>query len=229
MFLPFSQLAEGNLGKKAMEALFKYLVGEGKVIQQAPVIFCTALILSGGLIFAYFRQHFAGRLGDLEGRLKLRDDQIADYKSKLNGASPDEARSRLDRLEARLQEIREQHAPRTLTTIQVEEIKKVVQQTPGHIRVLTHPIVADAAHLAVLFQYAFSNSGWKTSGGTVVAPHNPTDPNKTGLAVLLPKNRTPAGQAALDALTGAKIDFLISDSFVDDVDMEIVVSAKSVS
>lgn len=92
------------MGKDAIE----YLGGEWGVISQAPVIFFVALaILATAIWFALHWQFGA--------RLTLRDDAIADYRRKLDGATPDEAADRIARLEKRLN---------SLTPIPIEDLQK---------------------------------------------------------------------------------------------------------
>jgi len=49
---------------------------------------------------------YANKFGSLEERLKLKQEQLDSYKEKLKVDSPEEAKARLDSLEARLLEIK---------------------------------------------------------------------------------------------------------------------------
>lgn len=45
------------------------------------------------------------RISDLEERIRLRDDQLSDYKKRLDGASPDQAADRIAALEMQVAEL----------------------------------------------------------------------------------------------------------------------------
>jgi hypothetical protein len=59
------------------------------VIAQAPWAFVALAIVLGVLIWVgltYLKDH---QIGNLESRIRLKEDEIADYKRKLEGATPD--------------------------------------------------------------------------------------------------------------------------------------------
>src|SRR5882762_3105406 len=72
--------------------LVKYIIGEFSVIRAAPVSFGLSVIAVGLLIF-YLMTWGYGRENSY-----LRT-QLDDYKEKLKGATPQEARDRIDQLE----------------------------------------------------------------------------------------------------------------------------------
>jgi hypothetical protein len=100
----------------------KYVAGEAAVIAQAPLIFAAAVIVVSGLAYAAARWAFGtvisqkdATIASLEARIKLRDDQLA---NKLQSTPPDEAKSIIQSLEARLNKL----APRRLERDHVEAI-----------------------------------------------------------------------------------------------------------
>ena len=76
--------------------MFEHLVDllgkEWAVISQSPVSFITVIFIVAGIVWAALRWQY-------ETRITHRDDEIAAYKRKLDGATPDEARANLNRLE----------------------------------------------------------------------------------------------------------------------------------
>lgn len=75
------------------------LRAEGAVIAQAPWSFLICLFVVGGVIFLVLRSLKAQEIADLNSRLTLRNDEIADYRRKLDGKTPDEAKSFVEALE----------------------------------------------------------------------------------------------------------------------------------
>jgi hypothetical protein len=72
-----------------VEQIIKYLAGEIRVIAQAPVTFVAALAVMSVIVWKL-----------LAWRHAPKDDLIALYKGRLDGATPDQARARIDELEA---------------------------------------------------------------------------------------------------------------------------------
>ena len=104
--------------------LVKYIIGEFSVIRAAPVSFGLSVIAVGLLIF-YLMTWGYGRENSY-----LRT-QLDDYKEKLKGATPQEARERIDALEAAAKEtIGKKWIPLTATEMdqlsaQLPDIPKV--------------------------------------------------------------------------------------------------------
>jgi hypothetical protein len=104
-----------------------YIAGEWKVISQAPFTFIIGTLFLSGLAYLAARWRYAGRLETIEERIKFRDDLVADYRQKLQGASPDEARARIDVLEAELRSIANREWPH-LTLDATKVIRERLEQ-----------------------------------------------------------------------------------------------------
>jgi hypothetical protein len=85
-----------------MSNLMQTLRDNWAVIAQAPWAFLVVTVLLAGTIWLVVKALKAEQVGSLEARLKLRDDEIADYKRKLDGASPQQAHDRIEALERRI-------------------------------------------------------------------------------------------------------------------------------
>lgn len=72
-----------------VEQIIKYVVGEMRVIAQAPVTFFAAVGVMSVVIWKL-----------LSWRHAPKDDLISLYKARLDGATPDEAKARIETLEA---------------------------------------------------------------------------------------------------------------------------------
>ena len=131
---------------REMEEFLKYLAGEWGTLSKAPLIFLAAFLVIGWLAYRAARWTFDTKEQHLNAQLRLRDDQIADYKNKLSGATPDEAKARIDTLEAQIKQL----LPRSLTETQISALLAAVSGIGVHrIHVChrdTHP-----ARRALLF------------------------------------------------------------------------------
>src|ERR1039457_1417985 len=95
-----------------MESLLKYVVGEMSVIAHAPATFVAALLILAGCIWWAMEWRYGGVIANRDAKLSSARTQRDEYKEKLQGATPDQAKARIDTLEARLANIE----PRRLST-----------------------------------------------------------------------------------------------------------------
>ncbi|RWM79258.1 MAG: hypothetical protein EOR81_12350 [Mesorhizobium sp.] len=115
-----------------MVAFLEYLQKEGAVVYEAPLLFSLAVVLAAGLIWAALRREFTVPITNLESELRLSRSQNEDYKVKLDGASPEQARDKIERLEARIAKL--EHDPRQLTAEQVRLFTDALKKhRPGHV------------------------------------------------------------------------------------------------
>lgn len=61
--------------------------------------------------FAAGRFMFSERIATLKSRIEARDEKISDYDQKLEGASPDEARKRIEALELQVKALSPRRPP----------------------------------------------------------------------------------------------------------------------
>ncbi|MGD0565270.1 MAG: hypothetical protein ABSA66_19550 [Roseiarcus sp.] len=185
-----------------MESLIKYFAGEGRVILRAPATFAIALAILGGAIWAAMNWTYSSQITNLQSRLSLRDDQIADYKTKLGGATPDEAKKRLDALELQVKAL----SPRRLTEGQKAKIVQSLKGSSGIIEIVQDMGAPDAkaytGDLALVFQAA----GWVVSLPAALGLGNPP-PSGVGLMVANPAAMQPIELATKRALEAAGIAF----------------------
>ncbi len=79
-----------------------YLTSEWRMISHAPVLIVAWAFVVGVVLFGIMRLFFAVRLNSLHQRLEVSENKVKQYESKLNVATPDEARTQLDKLEERV-------------------------------------------------------------------------------------------------------------------------------
>ena len=72
----------------------QYVLGEVRLISEAPFVFGAAVLLLGAIIWAALRWRYSSIIDH-------RDRTIALYKARLDGATPDQAKAKMDSLEGR--------------------------------------------------------------------------------------------------------------------------------
>lgn len=204
--------------------LLAYFKSEWTVLSQAPVIFGTAMVLICGIVYAVVRHQFGDRLSSLEGRLQLKDDQLDDYKNKLNNASPDEARDRIDQLEKRIGELA-RFAPRSLSQEQRNTIRHIVAKHASNVTVMYDGSAADGGLFANALIEAFRSAGWQVGTGVAVGLSNA--PN-SGLAVRVtdPENLSKPEQTIISALEASKLAFEVQRGSGRDPSPFLVITSK---
>lgn len=191
--------------------LLEQLQKEWPVIQQAPLSFAVsgaAVVLATWTFASWLHRN---QIGDLKERIGLKDDTIADYKRKLDGASPDEAKGRLDALEKMVGHLR----PRELSNRQAEIIKHHMTGFPGKTVGIGYanadPVCQAYAEALKLF---FLDSVWAIQMSSIVSSWGPGFP---GLGLIVRPNDGSAEVAAITtALNEAGIPFVRTENPVDD-------------
>ncbi|MEW6016765.1 MAG: hypothetical protein AB1760_01670 [Pseudomonadota bacterium] len=129
-----------------LAGLAEYLAREWAVVSQAPFTFIIASLLVGAVAWAAVLWRYGGKIDHLEERVRLRDDEIADYKRKLDGATPDEARARIEKLEHDIERLSEAVLPRKLDDKMRAELDRIGPDKP--IKIAFNNSVSDARALA---------------------------------------------------------------------------------
>ena len=75
-----------------MDQITNYVLDQMRVIGNAPVVFALAILIIAGVIWWALRWRYSGII-------RNRERTIALYKNRLGGASPDEAKAKIDSLE----------------------------------------------------------------------------------------------------------------------------------
>jgi hypothetical protein len=134
--------------------------------------------------------------------------EISDYKDKLSGASPTEAKARIDALEARIGDLE----PRRLTNDQQRTIVEHAGGAGPHlITVVSEVSCTDSAYGAA-FARAFHSAGWQVATASVTGPNRRA---AQGLAIIVPDPSNISNDALLarNALAAAKIEFELMQGF----------------
>ena len=148
-------------------------MGEVSLIKQAPVIFITALLVLTVIAWRALAWRY-------KGIIDAKDGIIALYKERLNGATPDQAKAKIDELEQRVKRL-SAFSWTPLTPHEKSALRShLANLKPGQIYV--HCSGSDCVDLATDFVELLSQVGWhvqKVSGsffgianGIVVSPDN---------------------------------------------------------
>jgi hypothetical protein len=214
-----------------LDQLTTHVAAQARAIADAPVVYFASLLALAGIMYLAMRWRYGGMISDLEERLKAREDGLAEFAEKLNTGSPDEAKARVDRLEARLSELTHQLAPRRLTDRQRVIIRDV---TIRPVRVncsieIEHDMsCSDCKSYAQDFCAIFSSiPGWRVN---VLGFYNSQQMQTSGLGlqVIDPAKLTPTEFMVLNALQQAGIphDVIGGRSQQNDVGLLVTVPTR---
>lgn len=191
-------------------AIAKSISEQVVTVWHAPVPFLAAFIASWLVMRAFIRGQFETRLSNIQSTLDLRNAQLQDYKDKLSGATPEEAKARMNALEARIDEIvprLEALGPRRVTVEQRQAMAPILDQCRGaHVSIASDAASVDAAQMVKGLLAAFNSAGWVVSTPTVLGLGNPPPSGialrAENLAQLRPEERCVA-----DALRTAGLEY----------------------
>jgi len=187
-----------------LDRILRYFVWESRAIAGAPVTFgaaalVTAALISCAVIWAV-RRHETTSL----------QRQLAEYREKLGGASPDQAKAALDILTDEVAALQARLKPRRVSAQQQRTIADRLRLPPGTqyaLAIVQEGGCWDCPQYAADFDGAFRGApGWSVSHRVIMGlaqrpPH--------GLAVVVIDPAHPAAQESLllQALQAAGIEF----------------------
>src|SRR6476620_7116907 len=118
----------------SMDQIIKYVLDELRVLGDAPVVFAGAILIISGAIWWALSWRYSGII-------KNRERTIALYKDRLSGASPDEAKAKLDSLEGQIWTLKDRVWPKLPPTAvaDLENALKMIE-APQQIAILPQDI-----------------------------------------------------------------------------------------
>jgi len=185
-----------------LDRILRYFVWESRAITGAPVTFGAAVLamaalISCGVIWAFRHETISLR------------QQLAQYREKLGGASPDQAKAALDVLTEEVTALQARLKPRRVSAAQQRAIADRLQVPAGAqyaIAIVQEGGCWDCPQYAADFDGAFRGiAGWSVSHRVIMGlAHRPAH----GLAVVLADPAHPAAQESvlLQALQAAGIE-----------------------
>jgi hypothetical protein len=198
-----------------MKDFVEYILKEARVILGAPIAF-TAAVFALGVTIWWFMEWGHGRENSL-----LRQ-QVADYKDKLSGASPDQAKARIDELERKFAALVVEVGGRRLTPEQHQTIERGIRVPNGAsfaITVSHEGGCPDCIIYGADFERVLRAAGWKVRSALVLGPGNRPS---SGVAIGVPdaKTLTPEQLALRDAFRAAKVNFDLLPTLVRQTGLE---------
>jgi hypothetical protein len=205
-----------------LDSIIKSILGEFRTIANAPTSFVTALVAGFVLIWLGLDWRYAGIISNKDSEITLIKSQRDDYHDKLGGASPDQAKAKLDALEKKVAEIdRAIVRPRRLSEQQKEQIAGSIRGTAARIAIEHEGSCFDCPRFAA--DLALALRGWRISEGMGFGPGNRP---ATGLRVSARDFDSPPVLALLAGLRRADVRFEIMQiPSVQNIDIELFVTS----
>jgi len=174
-----------------MDQFTKYVLDEIGVIGDAPVVFGAAILVVAAAVWSILSWRYSGII-------KNRERTIALYKNRLDGASPDEAKAKLDSLEGQIWTLKDRVWPK-LPPAAVADLENSLKtkEPPRQISIVPQDI--DSIFLARDLVDAFTRIGWVAKQDTSV------NGIPDGLSVWPDSELGRAVRDALDKATGAQV------------------------
>jgi hypothetical protein len=184
---------------------WKEILEQFALISAAPIPFSLVTIAIVGIVWVVVNWSYNAVLSSKNSQIELLERQVADYKDKLSGATPNEAKARIDSLETRLSRIE----PRRLLVEQRNIITSYVTVPYGvnyMISVQSEMACGDCRQYFDDFQDILYNAHWNIER---ISLSNATAASPKGIAILTPDIHHPLPEASVltTALKAAKIDF----------------------
>jgi hypothetical protein len=184
--------------------LFKIYVLEQwrMILTNAPVPFFMSLAVIAMVIWLALAWGY-GR------ELSLLKQQVADYKDKLSGATPDQAKARIDELERKLTVLERQVIGRRLTPEQRQIIENRIRAPSGDsfsISIVHEGGCVDCPNYGADFERVLRAAGWIVRNGMIMGPGYRSRP---GLAMGVADIQKLAPEQIIlkDAFQAAGVDF----------------------
>ena len=135
-----------------LERFLQYALSEIRLIAEAPLVFGAALFFLGVLIWAILRWRYSSII-------QHRNRIIALYKARLDGATPDQARAKMDSFEGQVVSLKNREWPK-LAPAAVTDFEGILASQGSHV-VSVLPQDRDSIFLARDIVDAFKRIGWK--------------------------------------------------------------------
>jgi len=204
-----------------MNDVIELIKSNGSAVLQAPWAFATCVIVVGYITYLIVRAMKQQEIDDLTSRIGLRDDEVADYKRKLEGRTPDEAKAAIDELRHRLKSLE----PLTLSSDEKLRLITAAAKHRGSIRVNQYIAATLLGQLHRDLIDAFVAAGWNVSQAQGMG--NSRAPRAIMVRVADPDQLSPPQKAAIEGLAASGLQYeLIAHQFNDPtgpvLDLEIV-------
>lgn len=171
----------------------------------SPVPFLAAVLLGWLMMRSYYAAHYKERLEAKDATIEHKDYLLQDYKEKLSGATPDEAKQRLDALEAAVRAV----TPKRIPAEVGQRIVPLLAEGAGALIEIGHEMAA--ADVKPLFDdlcRVLTSAGWTVSQFALSGQTNPP-PCGIQIELAFPDSPTLPQRAVLSGLREAALEFVV--------------------
>jgi hypothetical protein len=174
-----------------MDQIVKYLLDEMRVIGDAPIVFAGTILVIAVVIWWVLNWRYSGII-------KNKERTIALYKNRLDGASPDEAKAKIDSLEGQIWSLKDRVWSK-LPPAAVADLENALKTKDPPQQIAIVPQDIDSIFLARDLVDAFTRIGWTAKQDTTMTGV------PDGLSVWPDNELGRAVRDALDKATGAQV------------------------
>jgi hypothetical protein len=210
---------------------FDRLRQEARAIASAPILAAMVLIAALVAIWGVLHWSYRAALSNKDSHIAFLERRVAEYRDRLGGATPDEARKRIEALETELKSLRLRLQPRRLTQAQrqaiVDRSRLPAGAKPAPVVVTQEAVCSDCRAFADDLVAALNEGGnWQVSA-TVV--QSPDERPRTGLSIRVAEPLRPPPQAARlqAALRSAGLAFDVVSGDVGDT-VELLITERTI-
>ena len=210
---------------------FERLRQEAAAIVSAPILAGTILAVALAVMWTALHWSYRAALENKDSHIAFLERRLAEYRDRLNGATPDEARKRIDALESELGTLRVRLQPRHLTTAQrqaiIDRSRLPAGTPPADIRVAHEANCSDCRAFAEEIAGALGErDNWRVTTAAIEAP---AERPRTGLGIRVEQPLRPPPEAVRlqESLRSARLPF---DMIAGDVgaSIELIVTERAV-
>ena len=174
-----------------MDQIVKYLLDEMRVIGDAPIVFAGTILVIAVVIWWVLSWRYSGII-------KNKERTIALYKNRLDGASRDEAKAKIDSLEGQIWSLKDRVWSK-LPPAAVADLENALKTKDPPQQIAIVPQDIDSIFLARDLVDAFTRIGWTAKQDTTMTGV------PDGLSVWPDTELGRAVRDALDKATGAQV------------------------
>jgi hypothetical protein len=194
-----------------MQEWFERLRLEAKAVASAPTLLAAVIVVVTAVVWGALHWSYRAILSEKDAHIASLERRLADYRDNLSGAAPDEAKRRIETLEAEVEMLRLRLQPRRLTPIQrqaiVDRSRLPAGGQPREVTVLHEDNCSDCASFAADLEAALRTEGsWRVSTQVMT---DPAERPRTGLGIRVHDPLRPPSEAVVlqQALRSAGLPF----------------------
>jgi hypothetical protein len=183
---------------------------EAAAIASAPIAFLVIILVAGGVMWTVIHLSYTAHIASKNTQIAFLERRLAEWRDRMSGMSPDEARARLAALETQVRTLQQRAQPRSLSNDQRQSLIDRARLRPGlqyTVTILRQEGCSDCEHFAAKIAVALREStSWSVSTGTLPAT---ADKPRYGVAIRVadPLRPPPEGTRLQDVLQAGGVSF----------------------